>query len=37
MEKGKEIGKRLKAPDLIVFTFIMMVIAMILTWIIPAG
>jgi len=37
MEKGNKSGKRLKAPDLIVFTFIMMVVAMILTWIIPAG
>ena len=29
--------KKRKAPDLIVFTFLMMVIAMILTWIVPAG
>lgn len=28
---------KIKAPDLIVFTFAMMVVAMILTWIIPAG
>lgn len=35
MEKTTK--RKLKAPDLIVFTFIMMVIVMILTWIVPAG
>lgn len=34
MEKKK---RKLKAPDLLVFTFAMMVIAMILTWVVPAG
>ena len=29
--------KKLQAPDLIVFTFIMMAIAMVLTWVVPAG
>ena len=28
--------KKLQAPDLIVFTFIMMAIAMVLTWVVPA-
>ena len=34
MEKTK---RRFKAPDLIVFTFLIMVLAMILTWVVPAG
>ncbi len=29
--------RRLKAPDLLVFTFLIMVLAMVLTWVVPAG
>jgi hypothetical protein len=35
--RGENAMKKIKAPDLIVFTFAMMVLAMILTWVVPAG